>query len=112
MTEKVEIDMNTELTEKTAELAACINTLAVHHPEKYHRQLLTLQDQLAKLELLIIVKELNAEHEAYQSAIAGINHAIDFIGEAEKKIKKINEAIYGIAQAINSIERALADAVI
>lgn len=104
--------MNPELTEKTAELAACINSVAVHHPGKHHQQLLALQDQLAKLELVIIVKELNAEHEAYQTAIAGINQAIDFIGEAEKKIKKINEAICGIAQAIDSIERALADAVI
>ena len=104
--------MNTELTEKTAELAACINSLVVHHPGKCRRQLLVLQDQLAKLELLIIVKELKAEHEAYQSAIAGINQAIDSIGEAEKKIIKINEAIYGIAHAIDSIARALVDAVI
>ena len=104
--------MNTELIEKTAELAARIDNLVVHQPEKYHRQLLALQDQLAKLDLVIIVKELNAEHEAYQRAIAGINQAIDFIGEAERKITKINEAIDGIVQAINSIEQALLDTVI
>jgi chromosome segregation ATPase len=104
--------MSLELTEKTTELASRINSLAACHSGIHQRQLLALQDQLAKLELVIIVKELNAEHEAYQKAIAGINQAIDFIGEAEKKIEKINEAINGIAKAIDSIERALKDAVI
>lgn len=102
--------MSHELAEKTAGLASRVNNLAVLHTGKHSRQLLELQDRLAKLTLLAIVKELKAEHEAYQAAISGIQTAIDLIGEADKKIKKISEAINVIAQTIDAIERALVDA--
>ncbi|MDZ7263689.1 MAG: hypothetical protein ONB16_03835 [candidate division KSB1 bacterium] len=102
--------MSHELAEKTAGLASRINNLAVLHSGKHSRQLLELQDQLARLTLLAIVRELNAEHEAYQAAMAGIHQAIDLIGEADKKIKKITEVINVVAQTINAIEQALMDA--
>ncbi len=104
--------MSHELVEKTAGLASRVNNLAVLHTGKHSRQLLELQDRLAKLTLLAIVKELNAEHDAFQAAIAGINAAIDLIGDANQKLKKINEAIHVIAQTIDSIEHALVAAAV
>lgn len=104
--------MSHELAEKTAGLASRINNLTVHHTGNHCRKLIELQDRLAKLTLLAIVNELNAEHEAYQKAITGINEAIDFIGEADKKLKKINEAINVVTQTIDCIERALTDAIV
>ncbi len=104
--------MNHDLAEKTAGLASRINNLAVNHVGKTCRQLLELQDRLAKLTLVAIVKELNAEHDAYKEALSGLNEAVDFIGNADKKIKAINKTIKLTAQAVDLVEKALKNAIV
>lgn len=99
--------MGHELAEKVGGLASRVNNLAVHHTGSDSRALLELQDRLAKLELVAIVKELKSEHEDYKKAIQGLNDAIALIGEATKQIEKVAEAIQLVAKAASLAETAI-----
>jgi hypothetical protein len=50
-----------------------------------------------------IVQELNAEQQSYQRALTDLEAAIDFIGEASKKIGDVAKAIKLTAKAIASV---------
>ena len=87
--------------------ASRVNNLVVHHTGADSRAFLELQDQLAKLELVAIVKDLQSEHADYQKAIQGLNDAIAFIGEATKRIEKVARAIQLVATAAKLAEEAI-----
>lgn len=99
--------MSHDLAEKLSGLSSRVNNLAVNTTGEYSRKLLEEQDRLAKLSLVVIVKELNAEHESYKKAIKELNKAINFIGDATKKIEDIVKAIKLIAKAAEIAEKAV-----
>jgi len=102
--------MSQNLAEKTEGLASRVKNLAVHHAGESGRQLLEEQDKLAKLALAAIVKELNEEHEDYEAALQGLDNAIDYIGNADKQIEGVSEAIKLTAKAVALVEKALKNA--
>jgi len=99
--------MNHNLVEKLAGLASRVNNLGAYHTGETSRQLLEIEDNLAKLTLVAIRKDLNEEHESYQEALNGLNEALDYIGEADKNIAGIAEAIKFAVKAIDSVEKVL-----
>lgn len=103
--------MSHELAEKAAGLASRVSSLIIYHTGEPCIKLLEEKDRLSKLLFVAIVKELNQEHEAYQAAIAGMNEAIDFIGDANTELEGIAKAIRLIKKAINALEQALKKAI-
>jgi hypothetical protein len=103
--------MSHELAEKVAGLASRVNSLIISHTGEYCIKLLEEKDRLSRLLFVAIVKELKQEHEAYKSAINGINEAIEFIGDADKELEGIAKAIRLIKKAIDSLEKALKKAI-
>jgi hypothetical protein len=104
--------MSHDLTEKVAGLASRVNNLAVHHAGSDSRKLMELQDRLAKLELVAIVRDLKAEHADYKAAIRGLNQAIDSIGDARREIDKVSKVIRLVAKAASLAEKAVKTAVL
>jgi len=104
--------MSHELAEKIGGLASRVNNLVVHHTGADSRAFLELQDRLAKLELVAIVKDLQAEHNDYQQAIQGLNDAIVFIGEATRRIENVAKAIQLVATAAKLAEEAIKSAAV
>ena len=102
--------MENDLSKKLKRLEAKVKDLSVQYTGETGKQLLEAQDKLAKITLAAIVQKLNEEHEAYQEAISGLNEAIDFIGDADKKIEGITEVIKLTAKAIDLVEKALKNA--
>ncbi|UCE05451.1 MAG: hypothetical protein JSW07_17840 [bacterium] len=102
--------MENDLNEKLEGLESKVKDLSVQYTGETSKQLLEAQDKLAKLTLAAIVQELNKEHEAYKEAILGLNKAIDFISDADKKIEGITEVIKLTAKAIDLVEKALKNA--
>lgn len=98
--------MSHDLAEKVGGLASRVNNLAVMESGPDSRQLIEFQDRLAKLELVVIVKNLNAEHADYLAALQGLNEAIAFIGDATGKIENVAKAIELIAKAAGLVEQA------
>ena len=96
-----------ELAEKTAGLASRLNNLAVYHTGKDSRDLLQEQARLADLASAAIIEDLNAEHEAYQAALSGLEVAIKYIGNADQQIEGVAEAIRLAAKAAAMVETAL-----
>jgi len=99
--------MNHDLVEKLAGLASRVNNMAISHTGETSRQLLEIQDNLAKLTLLAIKKDLNQEQSSYQEALDGLNEAISYVGEADKNIEGITEAIRLAVKAVDSVEKVL-----
>lgn len=99
--------MSHELVEKTSGLASRTNNLAVHEASSDSRRLLELQDKLAELALLAIVKDLRDEHADYKAAIVGLDNAIAFIGDATGRIENVAEAIRLTAKAAALVEQAI-----
>ena len=101
-----------DLSEKVAGLASRVNNLAVNHSGNESRKLMELQDRLAKLELVAIVRDLKAEHADYKAAIRGLNQAIDSIGDARGQIDKVSKVIRLVSKAAGLAEKALKTAVL
>jgi len=99
--------MSHELAEKIGGLASRVNNLAVNHTGSDSRKLSEIQDRLAKLELVVIVKDLRSEHDDYKAAIQGLNNSIAFIGEATKEIENVAMAIQLAAKAAGLVEKAI-----
>ncbi|MDR4504123.1 MAG: hypothetical protein MRK01_04920 [Candidatus Scalindua sp.] len=102
--------MSHELCEKIGGLASRVNNAAVHSTGSESRQLLEIQDRFAKLQLVAIVKDLQAEHNDYKAAVKGLNEAIDFIGDATEKINNVAKAIKLTAKAAELVEKAIKSA--
>jgi hypothetical protein len=102
--------MNHQLAEKVSGLASRVNNLAVHHSGHESRTLLELQDQLAKVEMVAIVKDLHAEQADYQAAVQGLNEAIAFVGEATTRIENVARVIQLVAKAAELAEKAVKSA--
>jgi prefoldin subunit 5 len=66
-----------------------------------------LEDRLAKLLLASIVRDLEAEREAYKSAVNALDKAIAFIGEAREEIEDTAKVIGLVSKAIGAVEKAL-----
>ena len=99
--------MNHDLVEKLAGLASRVNNMAILHTGETSRQLLEIQDNLAKLALLAIKMDLNQEQSSYQEALKGLNEAINYVGEANKDIEGTAEAIQLVVKAVDSVEKVL-----
>ena len=99
--------MNHELAEKIAGLTSRVNNLAVHHTGNTSRQLMALQDRLAKLQIAAILSDLKAERKEYKAALKGLNEAIDSIGEARTSIQKVAQVIKLVAKAANLADKAI-----
>lgn len=98
---------NHQLVENTAGLASRINNLAVLTTGPECRTLLEQQDELTKLAMAAIVRDLNAERQAYQTALNDLQAAIAYIGEANKKVANVAKAIKMVAKAIASVSKLL-----
>jgi len=96
-----------DLAELTSGLASRVNNLAVMETGNNCRTLLEQQDRLAKLAMLAIIKELSAERAEYQAAVKGLNEAIAYIGNADKKISEISKAIELLSKAADLVDKAL-----
>lgn len=99
--------MGHDLAELTTGLASRANNLAVLESGPNSRTLLVLQDRLVKLAMLAVVKDLNAERADYQACIKGLNDAINYIGNADKKIEKVSKAIQMTSKAADLVEKVL-----
>jgi hypothetical protein len=99
--------MSHELAEKVGGLASRVNNLAVHHTGHESRTLLELQDQLAKVRLVAIVKELRAEQAEYRAAVQGLNEAIASVGEATTRIENVAHVIHLVTKAVELAEKAV-----
>ena len=99
--------MSHDLAEKTTGLASRVNNLAVLQTGVDSRALLEQQDRLAKLALVAIVKDLDAEADEYKAAIKGLDEAIEFIGEAQRKIQDVAKAIRLVKKAADLVEKAI-----
>jgi len=99
--------MSHELAEKVAGLASRVNNLAVNHTGDDSRALLEVQDRLIKIELVAIIRDLNDEHKDYVAAIAGLDKAIDMIGDATGQIEKVAKAIQLAKKAADLAEKAI-----
>jgi ABC-type transporter Mla subunit MlaD len=96
-----------ELAEKTTGLASRANNLAILYTGDESRTFLEQQDDLTKLALAAIVKDLNAERPAYKAALQGLNDAIQYVGDADQKLTDVAKGIALIAKAISLVEKAL-----
>ncbi len=96
------------LAENTTGLASRVNNLAVFATGTDCRTLLAQQDELAKLAMAAIVKDLNAEQQEYKTALNDLHAAITYIGDASKKIADVAKAIGLVAKAIASVSKLLA----
>lgn len=97
-----------ELSEKTTGLASRVNNLAVQTKGDDCRILLAQQDELAKLAMAAIVKDLNSERADYARALAALDAAIQYLGEADKKISNVAKAIELVAKAISQVGKVIA----
>ena len=102
-----EITGTHELAEKAAGLASRANNLAVVYTGDESRTFLAQQDDLSKLALIAIVKDLNAEQAAYKAALQGLNDAIQYVGNADHQLDDVGKGISLIAKAISLVDKAL-----
>lgn len=98
---------NHQLVENAAGLASRVNNLAVLTAGHDCRMLLEQQDELTKLAMAAIVMDLNAERQAYQTALNDLQAAIAYIGEASKKVADVAKVIKLVAKAIASVCKLL-----
>ncbi len=98
---------NHQLVENAAGLASRVNNLAVLVTGPDSRTLLEQQDELTKLAMAAIVKDLNAERQAYQTALNDLQAAITYMEEASKKVADVAKVIKLVAKAIVSVSKLL-----
>ena len=96
------------IAEMTSGLASRVNNLAILATGDQSRQLLAQQDELAKLAMAAIVKDLNSERADYKSAVAALEAAIQFVGKADKQISNIANAISLVAKALTEVGKVIA----
>jgi hypothetical protein len=96
-----------DLAELTTGLASRVNSLAKFESGPDSRSLFELQDRLVKLAMLAIIKNLHAEQADYQVSIKGLKEANDYIGNADKKIGNVPEAIKLASKAADLVEKVL-----
>ncbi len=99
--------MDHELAENLSGLASRVNNLAVLHTGNESRTLLEQQDQLTKLALAAIAKDLDAERPAYKAALQSVKDAIGFIGAADNRLDNVAQGIKLVAKAITLATKAL-----
>ncbi len=99
--------MNHELAEEISGLASRVNNLAVLHTGDDSRTFLQQQDQLAKLALAAIARDLDAQNSAYQAALQGIRTATAYLGDANQQIADAAKGIKLVAKAITLVTKAL-----
>lgn len=95
------------LSEKVTGLASRVNNLAVATIGRDSRRLLELEDELAKLAMLAIKMDLNAESPLYQEAVEALELASNSVEAAIERIDEVAKAIESIAQGITTVRKIL-----
>lgn len=95
------------LSEKVTGLASRVNNLAVATIGPDSRRLLELEDELAKLAMLAIKMDLNAESPLYQEAVEALELASNSVEAAIERIDQVAKAIESIAQGITTVRKIL-----
>lgn len=98
--------MSHDLADSVTQLGSLLGKLPKPKSGLHQNELIEVQDRLAKLELVVIVKDLKAEHADYKAALQGLNEAIAFIGNATQDIGKVVRAIHLAATAATWVEQA------
>jgi exonuclease VII small subunit len=96
------------LAERTSGLASRVNNLGVETSGKDSRALMVKQDELTKLAMLAIVKDLDASDQGYKDAVASLEEAIQFIDSGNQAIQKVTDTINLVTKAINMVTKVLA----
>lgn len=96
-----------ELAEKTTGLASRVNNLAVEATGDDSRTLLGQQDDLIKLAMAAIVRDLDAQQAPYKSALQALDIAIQKVGSAGKEIDRTAKAIKAVASAIKAVAKVV-----
>lgn len=96
-----------DINDKIADLTPRLKKLEAVAKGNDLKKLILLSDKLTKYELAEIVKELKAQHEAYNKAIKGLNDASKYIGDANTKIKNVTKAIDLVAKGVGFVENFL-----
>ena len=96
------------LAERTSGLASRINNLAVETSGKDSRALMVKQDELTKLAMLAIVKDLDASDQNYKDAVASLEETIQFIDTGNQAIQKVTDTINLVTKAVNMVAKVLA----
>ena len=96
-----------DLAEQAAGLASRVNNLAVQTAGQNSRQLLAQQDNLTKLAMAAIVKDLDAGQDDYQNAVTLLTKAIAQVDTALQKASEVTNAINLVAQAITAVGKVV-----
>lgn len=96
------------VTELASGLASRINNLAVASLGADSRALLAQQDELANQTLALIARDLNADTESFQHAIAALQAATDAADHAGRQLQRVGDAIKLTAKAISAVAKLLA----
>lgn len=95
------------LAEGLAGLASRIDDLARATAGDDSRTLKEQEDRVAKLALVAIAQEMDATNAAYGNAVARVNAAIAEVGQADKRIEHVAQAIKLVATALDAAEKLL-----
>ncbi|OQS33549.1 hypothetical protein [Chromobacterium haemolyticum] len=99
---------NHQVTELASGLASRINNLAVASLGADSRTLLAQQDELANQTLALIARDLNADTEDFQHAIAALQAATEAADHAGRQLQRVGDAIKLTAKAISAVAKLLA----
>jgi len=93
------------LVEGLAGLASRVDTLSHLTEGDQSRTLEVQEDRLAKLTLVAIALDMDATNAKYKDAVNQVQAAIDTIGDADKKIQNVAQAISRVAKALDVAEK-------
>jgi len=93
------------LVEGLAGLASRVDTLSHLTAGDQSRTLEDQEDRLAKLTLVAIALDMDATNAKYKDAVNQVQAAIDTIGDADKKIQNVAQAISRVAKALDVAEK-------
>ena len=96
-----------DLVEQTSGLASRVNNLAVQTTGADSRQLLEQQDNLTKLAMAAIVKDLDAGQADFQNAVNLLSNASAQVNTALQNASQVANAIQFVAQAINAVGKVV-----
>lgn len=96
-----------DLVEQTSGLASRVNNLVVQTTGADSRQLLEQQNNLSKLAMVAIVKDLDAGQADYQNAVTLLTKAITLVDTALQKASEVANAINLVTQAINAVGKVV-----
>jgi hypothetical protein len=96
-----------DLAEQLAGLASRVNNLAAYQSGDDSWQLMKLQDRLSTDAMVAIKTNLDSSGAKYKAALANLNGAIAFIGNAQTKIADVAKAIQLAAKAADLAEALL-----